>query len=266
VNSEATGINKSALIVGNSQIASGSVHAFLYSNNVMADLGTLGGTNSYAVAINDAGQIVGNSDLADGTTHAFLYVAGVMADMGAVSAVSVNASGQILVSDSSFASVYTNGAMQPLPRPQCPGYEFQYGAAYAMNDSDEVVGEAWAWNGGQLACDDAFLISGSQAKDISFGLPEGFNTAIAINGSGHILGKGWTYCDGTACDQEYTFLDGAVLFLASSTPTSSGWSSLIGSAINDAGQIAGIGNNANGQHAFLMTPMPTVSLRQRSSN
>ena len=115
LNSEATGINKSNLIVGNSQIASGSVHAFLYSNNVMVDLGTLGGANSYAVAINDAGQIVGNSDRADGTSHAFLYVAGVMTDLGAVTAVSINASGQILVSDSSFASVYTNGAMQPVP-------------------------------------------------------------------------------------------------------------------------------------------------------
>jgi probable HAF family extracellular repeat protein len=270
LNSDATGINKSGLIVGNSQISGGSVHAFLYSNNVMSDLGTLGGPNSYAIAINDSGQIVGNSDLADGTSHAFLYVAGVMTDLGAVSAVSINASGQILVNDSSFASVYTNGAMQPLPQPQCPGYAFQYGAAYAINDSADVVGEVSAWNGGQFVCDDAFFISGGQAKDIGFAvLPMGFNTAIAINGSGHILGKGWTYCDGSFCQLEYTFLDGAVLFYALSTPDSSGWSSLLGSAINDAGQIAGIGNNANssGQRAFLMTPiaLPTVSITYPAS-
>src|SRR6266478_2598653 len=266
--SEATGINNLGQIVGDSQTANGSAHAFLYSNNVMTDLGTLGGSNSYAIAINDSAQIVGNSDLADGTSHAFLYKAGVMTDLGAVSAVSINASGQVLVSDSSFAFVYSNGAMQPLPLPQCNGSPFQYGAAYAMNDSGEVVGEAWAWYGSMLVCDDAILISGGQAKDIGFGLLMGFNTAIAINGLGHILGKGWTYCDGSFCQQEYTFLDGgAVLFYSVSTPDSSGWYSLLGSAINDAGQIAGIGYNASGQRAFLMTPipLPTVSITSPAS-
>ena len=266
LNSEANAINNLGQIVGDSQTANGSTHAFLYSNNVMTDLGTLGGPNSSAIAINDTGQIVGNSDLADGTTHAFHYAAGVMTDLGAVSAVSINASGQILVSDSTFASVYSNGAMQPLPKPECNGSPFQYGAAYAMNDGSQVVGEAWAWNGGMLVCDDAILISGGQTKDIGFGvMPMGFNTAIAINRSGHILGKGWTYCDSVICDLEYTFLDGAVLFYAVSTPDSSGWFSLLGSAINDAGQIAGIGTNTNGQRAFLMTPPPTMSITAPAS-
>ncbi len=266
LNSEAMGINNLGQIVGDSQTANGSTHAFLYSNNTMTDLGTLGGPNSAAIAINDAGQIVGNSDFPDGTSHAFLYKAGVMTDLGAVSAVSINASGQVLVSDSSFAFVYSNGAMQPLPLPQCNGSPFQYGAAYAMNDSGEVVGEAWAWIGSMLVCDDAILISGGQVKDIGFG-PSSFTTAIAINGPGHILGKGWTYCDGSFCQLEYTFLDGAVLFYSVSTPDSSGWFSLLGSAINDAGQIAGIGNNASGQRAFLMTPppLPTVSITAPAS-
>ena len=54
-------------------------HAFLYSNGVMTDLGTLGGSYSLALNINDAGQVVGwswNAD--DTTTQGFLYSNGMM--------------------------------------------------------------------------------------------------------------------------------------------------------------------------------------------
>src|SRR5260370_13902362 len=105
--------------------------------------------------------------------------------------------------------------MQPLPQPTCNG-GFQYAAAYAMNDSAEVVGEAWGWDGGMLVCDHAILISGGQAQDIGFALPMGFNTAIAINRSAHILRKGWTYCNSVVCQPPYTYLDQPVLFDARS--------------------------------------------------
>jgi probable HAF family extracellular repeat protein len=263
--SEASAINKAGLIVGNSQIASGSVHAFLFSNNLMTDLGTLGGINSFATAINDAGQIVGRSDMSDGTSHAFLYAAGVMTDLGPGVATSINTAGQIVINSSGFISVYANGAMQALPELSCPSGESQSGAAYSINDSGEVVGDTVCSNGWPLWSDRAMSVAGQQATDIEPGTV--YSAALAINASGHILGQGISYCDGGACESDYTSLDGALIPLGYLTPVGSGWEWMSGAAINDAGQIAGFGINANGFRAFLMTPiaLPTVSITSPAS-
>ena len=70
-NSYATDINASGLVVGDSLLADGSQHAFIYRDGAMHDLGTLGGTNSKATGINSSGYVVGWSDMADGSQHAF---------------------------------------------------------------------------------------------------------------------------------------------------------------------------------------------------
>ena len=60
----ALGINDSGQVVGRSYTSSSypfATHAFLYSNGVMTDLGTLGGTSSEAYGINAGGQVVGGS-------------------------------------------------------------------------------------------------------------------------------------------------------------------------------------------------------------
>jgi probable HAF family extracellular repeat protein len=68
------GINSFGQVTGYSYVSgNGAQHAFLYSNGVMRDLGTLGGANSYGEGINNSGQVTGYSALANGTTLAFLY-------------------------------------------------------------------------------------------------------------------------------------------------------------------------------------------------
>ena len=73
-NSYAYAINNLGQVVGNSRTASGSIHAFLWQNGKMRDLGTLpGGGNSLAFGTNDLGQVVGYSRTASGRDHAVLW-------------------------------------------------------------------------------------------------------------------------------------------------------------------------------------------------
>ena len=99
-------INNSGQVAGSSTI-NGELHAFLDSNGVMTDLGTLGGTNSKSYGINNLGQIIGQAYTAGNIApHAFLYSNGVMTDLNnlidpafgltLIWGVAINDSGQIL--------------------------------------------------------------------------------------------------------------------------------------------------------------------------
>lgn len=48
-------------------------HAFAYIDDILTDLGTLGGIHSFGYAINDLDQIVGKSLLSNSEQHAFLW-------------------------------------------------------------------------------------------------------------------------------------------------------------------------------------------------
>jgi probable HAF family extracellular repeat protein len=105
--SEAFAINNLGQVVGWSSTPT-ELHAFLYANGVMRDLGTLGGNMSQATALNDLGQVVGYSTTSTGpnSMHAFLYSDGVMVDLNTLippnsgwelrEALGINDSGQIV--------------------------------------------------------------------------------------------------------------------------------------------------------------------------
>ena len=73
----ATFINNAGQIVGTLALK-GVVHAMLFSDGRITDLGTLGGPNSFARGINETGDIVGYADRSSSPGHAFLYPAGRM--------------------------------------------------------------------------------------------------------------------------------------------------------------------------------------------
>jgi probable HAF family extracellular repeat protein len=101
--------------VGASKTAQGDkLHAFLWEDGTMTDLGTLGTGESYAWAINNRGQITGYSDTSKGQTHAFLWEGGVMTDLGTLGG--------------------------------------KYSFAYAINDHGQVVGASYTTSRAEHAC------------------------------------------------------------------------------------------------------------------
>ena len=256
--SQANGINASGQVVGYWLAASGATHAFLYSNGAMTDLGSLPGeSESQATGINDSGQVVGWSDPGNSITHAFLYSNGVMTNLGtlggnindASAATGINASGQVVgysraANGVTHAFLYSNGVMTDLtPLDGTPS------EGYGINDSGQVVGSAytayWILR--------AFLYSGGFMTDL--GTLGGFNSqANGINNSGQVVG--WANTNGSqqcCVGDPFLYSKGIMVDLNSFLPANSGWSLVEALAINDSGQIVGVGYINGQQHAFLLS-------------
>jgi probable HAF family extracellular repeat protein len=261
--SQANGINSGGQIVGTTGTRSGVGRAFLWNASTgMQDLGSLAGSNSYGYGINDAGQVVGWTIAAiSGDTHAFLWDASSgMTDLGTLGgpgsiAFGLNTSGQVAGSAETpnvfnpniglhthHAFLWNNGVMTDLgtlPGATSPN---DFSIAYGINSSGHVVGES------DTGVDHhAFLWSNSVMTDL--GIVHGGPDSVAhgINISDQVVG--------TSGRSAFLWSPSAgMIDLNTLIPSGSGWNLTDASAINDNGQIVGVGT-INGQtHAYLLTP------------
>jgi len=157
----ALGVNDKNRVVGASGICGSGpalgpvpVHALLWQNDAVSDLGSLGGVvNNVAYAINNTGQIVGTSDLpGDNTGHAFLWQNGAMADLGTLPgdllsvANAINDKGQVVgqscdVNFNCRAFLWQSGVMTDLNNLTSPSSLYLL-VAYDINSQGEIVGFA----------------------------------------------------------------------------------------------------------------------------
>lgn len=249
----------------------GAVHAFLYANGRMSDLGTLpSGMNSEGIAVNSSGQVTGWAEISNAQhtffyQHAFLYSHGEMQDLGTLPGGSTSFGTAIsdgwgrgenkgvrgvkvtgyssTESGYDHAFLYSGGNMQDLGT--LPGGRSSMG--YAINRSGEVTGTSGT-SGGDLH---AFLYSRGAMQDLGT-LPGLANSSgQGINDAGDIVG----YCVNLFDQHAFLYKDGAMHDLQSMIPEDSGWVLEKANAINNDGQITGIGVHDGATRAFLLTPL-----------
>jgi probable HAF family extracellular repeat protein len=253
----------------------GPIHAFLYSNGRMLDLGTLpSGTDSEGFSVNASGQVTGWSGVEDAqhtfmNQHAFLYSDGKMQDLGTLQGGTssfgmgindgwskgrnddVQVTGYSSTASGFYhAFLYSDGKMEDLGT--LPGGSSSTG--FAINQSGEVVGSSATSVGNYHA----FLYSHGYMRDLGT-LPDFPNSAgEGINDAGDVVG----YCSNLFVQHAFLYRDGTMYDLASMIPEDSGWELEIATAINNDEQITGTGFHNGTTRAFLLTPVRNRGLRE----
>ncbi len=150
--STATGINNLGQVTGSALVgtlAGSHTDAYLYSNGVVQDLGSVPGyVASDGTGINDSGDVIGYASKDINTpTHAFLYHNGKMNDLGLLIdpqassfAFGINNAGDVVGGASSGGFLYHNGQAQYLNNLIDPALGWNIRAATAINDRGQIIG------------------------------------------------------------------------------------------------------------------------------
>ena len=265
-------INAAGNTVGDANTVTGNANtsgdrAYVYSSS-MTNLGTLGGTWSYSYGINASGQITGGSATStnvNSPTNLFLYSGGTMFDLGTLQAGSyaygrsINSFGKIAgygdtTGLADHALVWTpnvaNGTTGTKTDIGTLGGNYSY--AWGINDSNVVVGSSTL--DGDLVTHAFFKPAGGLVDLNTLG--GDFSEAYGVNATSVVVGTS-TNAAGRSRAFVYT---GVMRDLNTLIDPSLGWTLTSARAVNDQGQIVGIGTAPSGQvHGFLLTLVPEPS-------
>jgi probable HAF family extracellular repeat protein len=243
--------------------------AFLWDEKSgMQDLGTLGGNDAWAWAINERGQILGwsytdsapNSATGFPTLDPFFYDKGKMRDVGTLGGVvgfpiAFNNRGQVIGGSSTAASpsacwVAIRQSVE-FSYPGCDPYLWENGVltdlsadmlgasaatADAISDSGQIVGAA------TFAAQpyDAYVWDGNFATDLGHLDGDCFSEGFGLNLHGQIVGNSFS-CPAGDPSKAFLWEGGSIVDLNNLIPENSTLHLVFANAVNERGEIAGVG-------------------------
>jgi probable HAF family extracellular repeat protein len=261
--------------------------AFRWRNGVMQDLKTLGGPDAFANWINERGWVAGESYTNDApnqstgfpTEDPFLWKDDKMQDLGSLGGVDgfaqrLNYSGQVIGGSSIAAepgACFVSGN-QEFGNPGCHPFLWKPGkkmrdlntttkggnpiTVSAINDAGEIVGGSTF---PRKAGFDAYIWKNGVATDLG-NLGDCLSLAFDINSHRQVVGRTFL-CDGTS-SRAFLWENGSIADLDHLIPHDSSLLLVWAMAINERGEIAGIGvprgvsraDVVTKGHAFLLIP------------
>ena len=255
--SKARSINDRGVVVGTSY-SGGAAQATLWDAGGATRIGSLGGGDSYGTGVNNLGAVVGGSATSGGQARAFLYEAGEWTDIGAdwaggwSVAYDVSDSGQVAgygqLPGGCFRG-FTWNADEGMTVMGTLGGPNSY--ALAINSAGQAAGHAQLRGGAMHAV----LWDGDVIGDLGT-LGGGSSFAYDLNDWGDIVGYSWLAAGGGA--HAFLFTGGVMLDLNSLLLPDSGWVLQEAYAINNAGQIGGVGLYNGQRTGFRLDPLATA--------